>query len=382
MINNALKKKVLIASNSSWNLLNFRYPIIKKLITDNYDVVICAVEDDSTKKLIKLGCHFVNINVDSNGKNPFRDFPLFFQFIYILFREKPDIFMSFTIKPNIYGGLAAHFFKVPVINTITGLGSSFLQDNLLRKLIFLMYKISLKKSSSVFFQNRDDLYFFVSNKLVKKDIGFLIPGSGVNINKYLYTPLASKNSFHFLFVGRLLRDKGIFEYLQAAKLIKSQFDDVKFSILGSYNGSNPNSISRQHIMKFIQDGVVTYCGATDDVFPYLRAAHCIVLPSYREGVPKVLLEAAAVGRPMIATDVPGCREVIDNRINGYLCRPKDAIDLANKMSVMLNNSLEKLNLMGQNARAKVENHFDENHVVEIYMREIELNLKDMFKDVF
>ena len=374
MSNNIIKKKVLIASNSSWNLFNFRYPIIIKLISDNCDVIVCGANDESAKKLIELGCCFININVDSNGKNPLNDFILFFHFIYIFFREKPDVFMSFTIKPNIYGSLAAHIFKIPVINTVTGLGSGFLKDNLLRRLICFLYKISLIKSSAVFFQNADDLNFFVATDLVKKDICFLVAGSGVNIHKFNYSPISSTNSFKFLFVGRLLRDKGILEYLEASRLLRKKFNGVKFSILGSFYKNNPNSISSEHILEYVKDGIVEYYGTTEDVSNYLKEAHCVVLPSYREGIPRVLLEAAAVGRPMIATDVPGCREVVEDAVNGYLCTPKDVIDLSNKMSLMCGNSLLKLNQMGRNARTKIENYFDENQVVETYMRQIKPHL--------
>jgi glycosyltransferase involved in cell wall biosynthesis len=378
LLENRVKKRVILASNSSWNLFNFRYPIIKKLLSNDYEVIVCGEKDDATIKLIKLGCSFVNLKINSNGKSPVQDFYLFLCFIYIFFREKPDLFMPFTVKPNIYGGMAAHLFNIPVINTVTGLGSAFLQENFVKRLICWMYKMSLKQSKVIFFQNPDDLDFFISTKLAREDVCFLTPGSGVNIKEFVYTPILSAEPFRFLFVGRLLRDKGILEYMQSAKLIKAKFDKVTFAILGPYIENNPNSVPVGYVKQLIQDGVVEYYGYTENVLDYLMSAHCVVLPSYREGVPKALLEASAIGRPMIATDVPGCREVVDHVINGYLCKPKDVLDLADKMQMMLANSTAKLNEMGLNARRKVEDHFDENLVAETYMKHMRIYLRTGF----
>jgi glycosyltransferase involved in cell wall biosynthesis len=297
----------------------------------------------------------------------------------VLRSEQPDVLLGYTAKPNVYGSLAAHAMGIPVFNNIAGLGSVFIRGGWLARVLQRLYRLALARSRRVFFQNPDDLQLFLSLGLVAQSQTALLPGSGVDLLKFQLVPLpcwqgptaaqsAGNRSFVFLLVARMLKDKGVEEYLQAARLIKTSHPQVECALLGFMDNDNPNAISAQQMQAWVDEGVVNYWGTSSDVREQLEQADCVVLPSYREGTPRTLLEAAAMGRPLIATDVPGCREVVCDGINGLLCQPRDQQDLAKQMTNMLAMTDTQLQQMGQASRQWVEQHFDEQIVIDQYRK--------------
>ncbi|MDO9010563.1 MAG: glycosyltransferase family 4 protein [Gallionella sp.] len=367
-----MPRKVLIALNTAWNLVNFRAGLIRALVAKGYEVVAVAPSDEYAARLAELGCRFVALPMDNKGTHPGRDLLLFFRFLKLLRRERPDVFLGYTVKPNVYGSLAAHVLGIPVVNNIAGLGAVFIRDNWLTRLVQLLYKTALSRSHHVFFQNDEDSLMFVERGLVAADKVSRLPGSGVDLNKFYYQPVLEQgnNQFRFLLVARMLRDKGIGEYVDGARIVRKKYPNVIFQLLGFVDVENPTAISNGEIIAWEKEGVVEYLGAADDVRPYLAAADCVVLPSYREGVPRSLLEAAAIGRPIIATDAVGCRDVVDDGVNGLLCCVADVSDLVEKLLIMVEMPFEMRGAMGLAGRKKVELEFDEQIVINFYLRVI------------
>ena len=325
--------KIAICINTAWNLVNFRAGLISALIAEGHEVLAVAPPDKHVSRVTALGCRFVPITMDNRGTNPIKDFFLFVRLLRLLGREKPDVFLAYTIKPNVYGSLAAHCFGVPVINNIAGLGTVFIKNTLLTAVVRGLYKLSLRSSAKIFFQNEDDRSIFVREGLVDPALTDRLPGSGVDLQRFEYCPpTISKGGVRFLLIARMLWDKGVGELVQAARLLKQRGIQAEVCLLGFLDVKNPSAISRTQMDEWVAEGVVTYLGEADDVRPHIVEASCVVLPSfYREGVPRSLLEAAAMGRPIITTNSVGCREVVDDGVNGFLCQPQDAQDLAEKM---------------------------------------------------
>ena len=324
--------KVVIVSNSAWSIVNFRAGLIRALLDSGCEVVAVAPSDDYEPRLFDLGCRYLPLPVDSKGTHPGRDLLLLWRFWRYLRCERPDVFLGFTVKPNIYGSLAARALRIPVINTITGLGASFSKQNWLTLLVRSLYRFVLARSLMVFFQNEEDQRLFVTSDLLPAEKACRIPGSGVNIEHFKLTPLpVHDNRFRFLLIARMLWDKGVGEFVEAARVMKGRFSNAEFSLLGFLDVQNPSAISRGQVEEWIAEGVVRYLGTSDDVRVEIARADCIVLPSYyREGIPRTLLEASAMGRPIITTDAVGCREVVDDGVNGLLCRAQDVDHLAKK----------------------------------------------------
>lgn len=364
--------KVVIALNTAWNLVNFRAGLIRALVAEGYEVVAVAPNDEYAPRLAELGCRFVALPMDNKGTHPGRDLLLFFRFLNLLRRERPDIFLGYTVKPNVYGSLAAHVLGIPVVNNIAGLGAVFIRDNWLTRLVRLLYKTALSRSRHVFFQNDEDMRLFVEQGLVASDKVSRLPGSGVDLSTFRYAPMLplENRTFHFLLAARLLWDKGVGEYVEAARMVRRKYPTAKFQLLGFLDVQNPTTVSSAQMDDWVKEGVVEYLGVADDVKPYLVAADCVVLPSYREGVPRSLLEAAAIGRPIVTTDAAGCRDVVDDGVNGLLCRVGDADDLADKLLRMIEMSPEERMLMGQAGRRKMELEFDEKIVIRRYLEVI------------
>jgi glycosyltransferase involved in cell wall biosynthesis len=307
--------------------------------------------------------------MDGNGTNPVRDMMLLLRYLLALRSLRPAAYLGYTIKPNVYGSLAAQAMGIPVINNIAGLGATFIKDSYLTKLVRGLYKFALKRSHRIFFQNPDDQALFVRSGLVDEGVSDLLPGSGIDLRRYPASPPpdGEDRPFRFLLVGRMLRDKGVEEFAEAARLVREKLTNVEFQLLGFVDPANPNSVPLERISEWEHEGRVRFLGKTDDVREYVAQADCVVLPSYREGVPRSLLEAAAMARPLIATDVVGCREAVDDGSNGFLCCAKDAADLAAKMLRMLALSREQREAMGLAGRKKVEAQFDEQIVIQRYL---------------
>lgn len=360
--------KIILSSNSCWNLYNFRKNLIKKLLDNNIEIYILSPEDDYSENLIKMGCKFINIKIETNRISPIKDFLLLINYFNILKVLKPDFFFAFTIKPNIYGSLSANYLNIKVINNITGLGTVFFKKNLIQYFVIYLYKISMKKSFKIFFQNFDNLSFFKKNKIVDNNKVDTIAGSGVDLDIFKYTPLKSKNSesLIFLFFGRLLWEKGIKEYSEAIKIIKIKFPKVQFQILGSIDTNNKSSVTYSFIKKLENASLIKYLGYTNNVLKHIQNCDCVILPSYGEGMPKSLLEACAVGRPIIASNVSGCKDIVIEGKNGFFCEPKNSESLSKAIFkfISLNNIQRKK--LGTFAHIFIKRNFDENLVINKY----------------
>jgi glycosyltransferase involved in cell wall biosynthesis len=364
------KPKILIALNTTWNLVNFRAGLIQALLASGFDVVAVAPPDDYVDRLVALGCRYQPLSMDNKGTNPFRDVVLFLNFLRLLRKERPDCLLGYTVKPNIYGSLAAHVLGTPVINNVSGLGTAFIRGGWMNRVVSRLYRVAFSRSAKVFFQNRDDLELFSECGLVDAERADRLPGSGVDLRRFEFRPLEQRNRTVFLMVARLLWDKGVGEYVAAARRVKQRYPFATFRLLGFLGAENRTAVPASVVQDWVSEGLIEYVGSADDVRPHLADADCVVLPSYREGAPRSLLEAAAMGRPIITTNVPGCRDVVDDGLNGFLCRPKDADDLADQMGRFLALPFEARQAMGRSGRRKMEREFDEQVVIDRYIAAI------------
>lgn len=359
--------KVAIVLNTSWNIYNFRLNFLKSLIAQGYEVHTIAPKDDYTHLLTELGCIHHAITMDSRGANPIKDSALIIELWNIYRKIRPAVVLHYTIKPNVYGTLAASMLGIPVINNVCGLGTVFLKDNLVSKIAVALYKVSFRFASKIFFQNPDDLNLFVSKGLVKKEIADIVPGSGINLEHFKPVSYTRNDAFTFLMISRLITDKGVLEYVDAIKKLKENGFKGRFQVLGAMDPEHKRGIKESVIQQWINEGTFEYLGTTDDVRSFIHAADCVVLPSYREGTPRTLLEAACSAKPIIATNVPGCNHVVENNYNGLLCNLKDEKDLADKMIQMSSLDDATLKNFGANGRAKMEAQFDEKLVINKYL---------------
>jgi glycosyltransferase involved in cell wall biosynthesis len=369
-----MQLKVIISINSAWNVVNFRAGLIRALVAEGFEVVAVAPADKYARLLDALGCRYIPMPMDNMGTNPGRDALLLLRFANLLIRERPDVYLGYTVKPNVYGSLAAHMLGIPVINNIAGLGVAFGRAGLLERLVRWFYCLALGRSAKVFFQNDDDRQMFISDGLVRPDVADLLPGSGIDLARFSVVPIGASvgvwPKFRFLLIARMLWEKGVGEFCEAAKLIRKRWPAAECCLLGFLDVQNPGAITRAQMDSLIASGMI-YLGMSDDVRVQIATADCIVLPSYyREGTPRTLLEAAAMGRPIITTDAVGCREVVDDGVNGYLCKVRDSGDLAKKMEQMLALPTEARAEMGKRGREKVELEFDEQIVIRKYLEAI------------
>jgi glycosyltransferase involved in cell wall biosynthesis len=371
-------KTILISINASWNIVNFRQGLLRGLQEAGYRVVALAPQDDHAERLRALGVEFHHIEMDRQGVSPVRDLRLTWRYWKALRRLRPDVFLGYTAKPNVYGSLAAHALGIPVINNVSGLGTAFIRQGLLQRIVSGLYRLAFRRSHTVFFQNPEDRDLFVATAIVPAAKTSVLPGSGIDLTRFAPGDDRPPDGrpFTFLLVARLLWDKGVGEYVEAARRVRAQFPDARFQLLGFLDVANRTAVPRADVERWVADGVIDYLGHADDVRPVLAAADCVVLPSYREGLPRTLLEAAAMGKPLIATDVPGCRHIADHGINGYLCAVRDAGSLAEAMTRMLELPEAEREAMGRAARARAEAEFDERLVVERYKRAIAGALAD------
>lgn len=375
-------QKVAIVVNNSWYAWNMRANLGFAFQKDGYEVVFICPYDKYSKN-IKEHFGYVDIKVNSKGTNPLEDLKTICRYYKIYKEIKPDIVLQYTIKPNIYGTVAASMLNIPSINNIAGLGTLFIKqgeassENFVTKIAKFLYKFSQKRAAKIFFQNQDDYKIFVEENLVKKEKCDVLPGSGVDINKFV--PIEKKEDdgiFKFLLVSRMLWAKGIQEFVDAAKIIKQKYQNVEFQLLGHLDVESPTAISKEQMDIWVENGFVDYLGSSDDVRVEIAQADCIVLPSfYREGTPRILLESASMEKPIITTDNVGCRDVVDDGVNGYLCEVRNAVDLAEKMEMMLKLSEAERKIMGEAGREKIVREFDEKIVITKYLDSI----KDILK---
>ena len=366
------QKKIIVTSNTSWYLINFRLNLMMHLQDLGFQVIAVAPLDNYSDRFADQGIQFIEIPMDNKGTDPIKDSLLILRFIRLFLTQKPDYILSYTPKCNIYGALAARLTQIPIINNVSGLGTAFIKENLITQIVKWLYRVSLKKSAKVFFQNNDDLSLFIHKGLVNPDLTGLLPGSGVDINRFTPIPLPSpRSSFVFLLVARMLKDKGVVEFVTAARVLKAKYPHIECQLLGFLDVKNPTAVTSDEMSAWVNEGVVNYLGTSDSVVDYLRLADCVVLPSYREGTPRSLLEAASVSKPIITTDAVGCREVVDEGYNGFLCEPRNAEDLTAKMERMLLLPEADRLKMGVNSREKAVRQFDEKIVIDKYVEVIQ-----------
>ena len=358
-------KKVMMISNVSRGLFGFRKELIERLLKENCEVSILAADTGKVDELRKMGCKFTAVAMDSHGTNPLTELKLVNLYKKLISREQPDIALTYTIKPNIYAGMACASLHIPYIANITGLGTAVEKKSLYQKPMVLLYKYGLRKAQKVFFQNSENMAFMLRHKAVQGPYE-LIPGSGVNLERFCPLPYPQQETLDFAFISRITREKGIDQYLDAAKHFRKKYPQTRFHICGKCDATYEAVLQELH-----QAGIVIYHGRIDDIPGMHRISCCTVHPTYYpEGMSNVLLESCACARPIITTDRPGCREIVEDGVNGFVVRQKDSIDLIEKMERFLSLSWEQRRDMGLAGRAKVEREFDRNIVVEKYVREI------------
>jgi glycosyltransferase involved in cell wall biosynthesis len=358
---------ILITVNAAWNVLNFQRPIVAAMIADGHRVTVLAPRDDSVAALEGRGCKVLPLEMSVKGLNPLQDIKLIGRMRKVFRAEKPDAIFNYTIKNNIFGALAARPLGIPFIPNVTGLGTAFLSGGILQRIVVGLYRRAFRNLGIIFFQNEDDRDLFLECRLVTQQQARLLPGSGIDLTHFAvtdYPPVSDATVF--LMISRLLRDKGVLEYVEAARKVKLVHPRAHFQILGAVDAANRTAIDAATVKSWQEEDVIEYLGTADDVRPHIAAAHCVVLPSYREGAPRTLIEAAAMARPLIATDVPGCRSVVDDGVTGYLCKVRDGDDLARSMDTFLALTRDERAQMGLAGRAKMAAHFDQAIVVEAY----------------
>ena len=353
-------KKILILTNSDIGLHNFRKEILKGLIDENYEVHISLPNGPHIKKLIEIGNIFHETPVDRRGINPIVDLRLIISYFKLIISIKPDLILTYTIKPNLYGGLVSRVLNKNYITNITGIGTVFQKENFLKRLIVILYRFSLKNAETLFFQNSENLSVFENNN-IKGKTTTLIPGSGVNLLDFPYVPLKNNEKIIFLFVGRVMEEKGINEFLYVAKEMQNK--KFEFQVVGEIEEPNLKKI----IYQYNSESIIKYHGFQKNVKKYIENCDCVINPSYHEGMSNVLLEAGALGRPLIASNISGCKEVIDDSINGYLFDVKDEGSLLSSVKKFTKLTIDEKIKMSKASRVKIESEFNRNNIIELYI---------------
>jgi glycosyltransferase involved in cell wall biosynthesis len=357
--------KILVLANFGMGLYNFRKELLEELINQNNEVYISLPNDEYLPKLKSLGCKFIETHLDRRGTNPIKDLKLLLYYINLMKRIKPDVVLTYTIKPNVYGGLACRITKTPYITNITGLGTSVENKGLIQKITLMLYKAGLKKASCLFFQNETNLKFFIDQKIIKNKTR-LVPGSGVNLKEHIFEEYPEKDQNNtFLFIGRVMKSKGIEELLQAIKIIKEKFPKTQFDLVGHCEEDY-----HQQLVEFNKLGFINYHSQQDDVHSFIMKSHATILPSYHEGTANVLLESASSGRPVLASRVPGCKETFDEDVSGFGFDVRSVDSLVEAIVKFINLPYEQKRAMGMAGRKKMENEYDRKIVINAYVDEI------------
>lgn len=360
--------KLIMVANTAWSVFNFRHSLIKELLSCGVELYVIAPEDKFSAKLAEMGCQVLDLPMQAKGVNPIADFGLMLRLLRHYREIKPDFIIHYTIKPNIYGSLAAKLAGVPSLAITTGLGYTFVNQNVVSQVARQLYRFAFRYPKEVWFLNEDDRSVFLEHQLIEPDKAVLLHGEGVNLNHFVPSnkPQPDEN-IRFLLIARMLRDKGVCEFVEAARQIRKQYPQAVFQLLGDCSVPNPSVIGREEIAQWEKEGVVEYLGTTDDVRPIIAQADCLVLPSYyREGIPRTLMEGAAMAKPIITTDNVGCRDVVLDGQTGYLCEVKNALSLAQRCEQFLTLSDSEKQAMGKAGRAFMEDKFDEKWVIKQY----------------
>ena len=365
-------KKILMIGNSELVIFKFRRELVERLVSEGYEVYTAypVTEFGNGEIAEKFGCHFVELEISSHGTNPFADLALIRRLKKLMRNIRPDVVLSYTIKPNLYGAVAAAKYRIPIIANVTGLGTAVEQAGFLQKVTVALYRYAFPKTQHVFFQNTENEQFFASRHIAdgKREI---IPGSGVNLERF--NPLEyPKGEINFLFMARIIKEKGIDQYLDAAKAIRAKYPETRFHVIGLCDDEHYKQVLADCEAK----DIIKYHGLQNDVRPFHQNSACTVHPTYYpEGLSNVLLESCASARPIITTDRSGCREVVEDGLNGFVCRQQDSADLTAKIEQFLALPWEARRDMGLAGRAKVEREFDRNIVINKYIEQIEKAVK-------
>lgn len=357
-------KNVLVINNGTAGLYGFRRELLEELCK-NHNVIVLAKDTGNRNELVTMGCSFVPAEIEYHGINPLQEISLIWFYKRMIKEHKPDIVLTYTIKPNIYGGIACANLGIPYIANITGLGTAVENKGWMQKITVPLYRYGLRKAKKVFFQNRENLDFMLRRSIVSDNYE-LIPGSGVNLKRFKLMDYPHNDTVDFTFISRVMKEKGIDQYLEAARKIHPKYSNAIFHVYGKCDGKYESILN-----KMMDDGIIVYHGYTTDVIGVHSKSSCTIHPSYYpEGMSNVLLESAACGRPIITTDRAGCREAIENGVNGFIVRQQDSKDLIDKIEKFMSLSWEQRREMGIQGRRKVENEFDRDIVVRRYMEEI------------
>ena len=357
-------KKVLILANSASGLYDFRNELVLSLLKE-YEVHVSLPDADKVPELAGEGCKVHHTPIDRRGVNPVKDMGLLLSYWKLIGEVKPDVVLTYTIKPNIYGNLCCRMKRIPYIANITGLGSVFENGGIIQKLVVFLYKMALKKAACIFFQNKKNQQIFEQYGILGKKAR-MVPGSGVNLDRHRFEEYSSKEEkMIFLYVGRVMKEKGIEELLYAAKAICQEYPQVIFRLVGNYEDDYKDVIEQ-----YEKEGILELIGYQKEIHPYYKEAAAVLMPSYHEGMSNVILEASATGRPILASNIPGCQEGFDDGVTGFGFPARDKEALLEALRRFLKLSYEERAQMGRNARAKMEREFDRMHVVNAYMEEI------------
>ena len=362
------KRTVVFAANSAWNILNFRMNLIRALSAEGLNPIALVPPGEGEAELRAAGVPVHILSMSPDDTSPLSGFVLVVRYIQALRTLRPAAFLGFTPKPNIFGSMGASSLGIPVINNVTGLGTAFIHGGLLGALVPNLYRVALRRSHRVFFHNEDDRDLFIARRLVVPEQAAVIPGSGVDLKRFEPSPLpGSVDRLTFLFIGRLLWEKGVGEFVEAARMVRQEVPEARFQVLGPVD-TGKRGVPTADIEEWKAKGIIDYLGTATDVRPFIKSADCVVLPSYREGMPRVLLEAAAMARPLIAVDVPGCRQIVREGETGFLAEARSGSSLANKIIEFMNLDPQTRSSMGRRAREVVEVEFSEDLVERAYVQ--------------
>ncbi|MCC6283364.1 MAG: glycosyltransferase family 4 protein [Saprospiraceae bacterium] len=369
--------KIVLVANAAWNLWNFRRSLIELLVQEGFTIVCAAPEDGYQEKLRSLkGLRFVPLRrLTRKGLSIWNNLHSFLELLRLLRHERPDLVVCYTVKPNIFGSLAAQVAGIPAIASVEGQGYTATASGLFRFFIFLLYRLAFAFARRVIFLNHDDRREFLQHKAVKAEKTLVITGTGIDTEYFKPAAPEKHGACIFLFIGRLLSDKGIREFVRAAALVKAELPQVRFQILGSTDEGNPASIDAAELQQWVESQHIEYLGYTDDVRPFISGASAIVLPSYREGMPRVLLEGMAMGKPVITTDSVGCRDTVEDGINGFIVPSENAAALSEAMFQFIRLSRAEQIAMSQYSRYKAVKKFSNDRVLPQYLRVIRSALR-------
>lgn len=358
--------KILILANNDVGLYKFRKELIQELIRKGHKVIVSLPEGELIPDIKKLGVKVILTDVDRRGINPLTDLGLMIKYLRMGLTLKPDLVITYTIKPNVYGGLICRVLKIPYAENITGLGTTFQKDNMVKKLVCLLYRIGCGRAKVVFFENEGNKQIFLEHHLIREEQAYRLNGAGVNLEEYPYTEYPDESEpIRFLFIGRIMKEKGVDELFEAASRIKQEYPEVLFDIVGPMEDEYGSVIEELE-----KDGIITYYGYQKDVRPFIAKCHCFVLPSWHEGMANTLLEAGAMGRPLITSRIHGCMEAVEEGKNGYLFEKKNVQKLYDSLCQFISLTFEKKKNMGLLSRAVIETMFDKNEIVKSTLTKI------------